>query len=236
MQALRGLMSRRAKFVLLCLSVTFAAGFAFDHTALIAQRGRGTGSSAGESAGPFGALRWRSIGPNRGGRSIAVAGSAARPLEYYFGATGGGLWKSVDGGTTWRPVTDGQITSSSVGAVAVAASNPDVVYIGTGESEIRGNIAPGDGVYKTTDGGKTWTHIGLVETQNVSKIRVHPSNPDIVFVAAFGHHAAPNNERGIFRSKDGGKTWEQVLFRDPKTGGIEINFDPNNPQVLYASL
>src|SRR5438067_514071 len=225
-------MSRQAKCVWLCL----ALGIALTDPAAIAQRGRVAGSSTSDSAGPFGALRWRNIGPARGGRSIAVAGSAARPLEYYFGATGGGLWKSVDGGTTWRPVTDGQITSSSVGAVAVAASNPDVVYIGTGESEIRGNIAPGDGVYKTTDGGKTWTHIGLVETQNVSKIRVHPSNPDIVFVAAFGHHAAPNNERGIFRSKDGGKTWEQVLFRDPKTGGIEINFDPNNPQVLYASL
>src|SRR5438094_4163304 len=198
------LMSRLAKSVWLCLALLFAGALLVDPPAA-AQRGRGAGSSAADSAGPFGALRWRNIGPNRGGRSIAVSGSVARPLEYYFGATGGGLWKSVDGGTTWRPVTDGQITSSSVGAVAVAASNPDVVYIGTGESEIRGNIAPGDGVYKTTDGGKTWTHIGLVETQNVSKIRVHPSNPDIVFVAAFGHHAAPNKERGIFRSKDGGK-------------------------------
>src|SRR5690349_19568009 len=145
----------------------------------------------------FRGMEWRTIGPNRGGRSIAVAGSAARPLEYYFGATGGGLWKSVDGGTTWRPVTDGQITTSSVGAVAVSPSNPDVVYIGTGESEIRGNIAPGDGVYKSTDAGKTWTHIGLVEAQNISKIRVHPTNPDVVFVAAFGHHAVPNPERGI---------------------------------------
>src|SRR5262249_6511917 len=151
---------------------------------------------------------------------IAVAGSAARPLEYYFGATGGGLWKSADGGTTWRPVTDGQITSSSVGAVAVAPSNPDVVYIGTGESEIRGNIEPGDGVYKTTDAGKTWTRAGLVEAQNISKIRVDPSNADLVYVAAFGHHAAPNPDRGIFRSKDGGKTWERILFRDPKTTGI----------------
>ena len=143
-------------------------------------------------SGPFGALRWRSIGPERGGRSIAVAGSTARPNEYYFGATGGGLWKTTDGGATWRPVTDGQITSSSVGAVAVAPSNPDIVYIGTGEADIRGNIAQGDGVYKSTDAGKTWTHIGLVDTQNISKIRVHPTNPDLVYVAAFGHHAAPN--------------------------------------------
>src|SRR5581483_4549450 len=115
------------------------------------------------------------------GRSIACAGSSSRPLEYYFGATGGGLWKTTDGGTTWRPVTDGQIHSSSVGAVAVAPSNPDVVYIGTGESEIRGNIIQGDGAYKSTDGGKTWTHIGLGETQVISKIRVHPSNPDLVY-------------------------------------------------------
>src|SRR5205823_2454830 len=115
-------------------------------------------------------------------------------------------------------------------------SNPDVVYIGTGESEIRGNIAPGDGVYKTTDGGKTWVHIGLGEAQNISKIRVHPTNPDIVFVAAFGHHAAPNPERGVFRSRDGGKTWEKVLFRDDKTGSIDLVIDPRNPQVIFASL
>jgi photosystem II stability/assembly factor-like uncharacterized protein len=200
-----------------------------------AQRG-GAGASVGDAAGPFGALRWRSLGPQRGGRSIAVAGSTQRPLEYYFGATGGGLWKSTDGGVTWQPVTDKQLTSSSVGAVAVAPSNPDVVYIGTGESEIRGNIAPGDGVYKTTDGGKTWTHIGLRDAQNISKIRVHPTNPDIAFAAAFGHHAAPNDERGIFRTTDGGKTWQKVLFRDAKTGGIEVVFDPNNPNVLYAAL
>jgi photosystem II stability/assembly factor-like uncharacterized protein len=185
---------------------------------------------------PFGALQWRSLGPARGGRSIAVAGSAARPNEYYFGATGGGLWKTTNGGATWSAVTDGQLTSASVGAVAVAPSNPDVVYIGMGESELRGNIAQGDGVYKSTDAGKTWTHIGLVETQVISKIRVHPTNPDVVFVAAFGHPAGPNAERGVFRSKDGGKNWDKVLARDDKTGAIELNFDPKNPQVLYAAL
>jgi photosystem II stability/assembly factor-like uncharacterized protein len=185
---------------------------------------------------PFGALHWRSIGPARGGRSIAATGSAARPNEYYFGATGGGLWKTINGGATWAAVTDGQLTSASVGAVAVSPSNPDIVYIGMGESELRGNIAQGDGVYKSTDAGKTWTHIGLVETQVISKIRIHPTNPDIVFVAALGHPAGPNPERGIFRTKDGGKTWEKVLFRDDKTGGIELNFDPKNPQVVYASL
>ena len=226
--------SRRSTFLFALLASASIAIVTLEPT-VFAQR-RGGGASIGESAGTFGPLRWRSIGPQRGGRSIAVAGSAQRPLEYYFGATGGGLWKTIDGGVTWQPVTDGKITSSSVGAVAVAPSNPDVVYIGTGESEIRGNIAPGDGVYKTTDAGKTWAHIGLEDAQNISKIRVNPTNPDIVFVAAFGHHAAPNEQRGIFRSKDGGKTWEKVLYRDPKTGGIEVVFDPNNPNVLYASL
>jgi photosystem II stability/assembly factor-like uncharacterized protein len=214
--------------------IVAVAGMLSVHPALHAQRG-GSGSPV-EEAGPFGALRWRSLGPLRGGRSIAVAGSAQRPLEYYFGATGGGLWKSIDGGVTWQPVTDKQIASSSVGAVAVAASNPDIVYIGTGESEIRGNIAPGDGVYKTSDGGKTWTHVGLQNAQNISKIRINPTNPDIAFVAAFGHHAAPNDERGIFRTTDGGKTWQKVLFRDARTAGIEVVFDPNNASVLYAAL
>src|SRR6185436_16515042 len=202
--------------------------------ALSAQRGGAGGNTA--DAGPFGALRWRSLGPARGGRSIAVAGSTSRPNEYYMGATGGGLWKTTDGGTTWKPVTDGLINYSSVGAVAVAPSNPDVVYIGTGEADIRGNIIQGGGAYKSTDGGKTWTHIGLTETQVIAKIRVHPSNPDLVYVAAFGHHAAPNAERGVYRSKDGGKTWEKILFRDNKTGANELIIDPNNPQVIYAAL
>ncbi len=190
----------------------------------------------GAQAGPFGVLKWRSLGPLRGGRSIAAEGSVARPYEYYFGATGGGLWKTTDGGTTWKPVTDGQINSSSVGAVAIAPSNPDVVYIGMGESDIRGNIAQGDGVYKTTDGGKTWKHMGLEDTLAVSKIRVHPKNPDLVYVAALGHPAGPNDERGVFRSKDGGATWQKILFRDNRTGAIELILDPNNPDVIYTSL
>jgi len=194
------------------------------------------GPAQQEAAGPFGALRWRSIGPPRGGRSIASTGIASRPNEYYMGATGGGLWKTTDGGITWRAVTDGQIHSSSVGAVAVAPSNPDVVYIGTGEADIRGNIIQGDGAYKSTDAGKTWTHIGLAETQVIAKIRVHPTNPDLVYVAAFGHHAAPNPDRGVYRSKDGGKTWEKILFRDNKTGANELIIDPNNPQVIYVAM
>jgi photosystem II stability/assembly factor-like uncharacterized protein len=203
-------------------------------TIAIAQRGGGAVQPA--SAGPFGALRWRSLGPPRGGRSIAVAGSNVRPSEYYMGATGGGLWKTTDGGTSWKPMTDGLINHSSIGAVAVAASNPDVVYIGTGEADIRGNIIQGGGAYKSTDGGKTWAHIGLADTQVIAKIRVHPTNPDLVYVAAFGHHAAPNPDRGVYRSKDGGKTWDKILFRDNKTGANELIIDPNNPQVVYAAL
>ena len=138
----------------------------------------------------FTALEWRNIGPLRGGRSIAAAGSARRPLEYFFGATGGGLWKTTDGGSSWTPVTDGQIKSSSVGAVAVSESNPDVVFIGMGESCIRGNIQPGDGVYKSTDAGKTWTHVGFSESDAISKIRIHPTNPDIVYSLRYASHIA----------------------------------------------
>lgn len=184
----------------------------------------------------FDALEWRSIGPARGGRSTAVAGSAARPFEYYFGATGGGLWKSTDGGTNWRPVTDGQINSASVGAVQVCEANPDIVYIGTGETELRGNIQQGDGVYKTTDGGKTWRHIGLKETQNISRIRIHPTDCNHVWVAAFGVHSAPNEERGVFKSRNGGETWEKVLYRDARSGAVDLTIDANNPAVMYATL
>jgi photosystem II stability/assembly factor-like uncharacterized protein len=193
-------------------------------------------SSPGYDPTLFSSLRWRNIGPNRGGRSIAAAGVVKRPLEYYFGAVGGGLWKTTDGGTNWNAVTDGQIHSSSVGAVAVSESNPDVVYIGMGESCIRGNIMQGDGVYKSGDAGKTWTHVGLGDTQAISRIRIHPSNPDIVYVAAFGHPAGPNDERGIFRSKDGGKTWAKILFRNNRTGAIDLAMDRKDPNVLYAAM
>ena len=184
----------------------------------------------------FSGLHWRSIGPNRGGRSQAVAGSDSRPLEYYFGATGGGLWKTTDGGQTWRAVSDKFFKTSSVGAVAVAPSNADIVYVGMGETELRGNIIQGDGVYKSTDGGKTWTHVGLERTQTVARVRVHPTNPDVVFVAALGDPYGPNPERGVFKSKDGGKSWDRVLFRNDKTGAVDLALDPKNPDVLYAAL
>jgi photosystem II stability/assembly factor-like uncharacterized protein len=184
----------------------------------------------------YSGLRWQSLGPNRGGRSIAVAGSDARPLEYYFGATGGGLWKTTDAGQTWGPVTDGKITSASIGAVQVCEADPDIVYIGGGETQIRGNIQQGDGVYKSTDGGDTWRHIGLEEAQNIARIRVHPTDCNTVWVAAFGYHSMPNPERGIFKSTNGGETWRKVLYRDERTGGVDLSVDPNNPAVMYAAL
>jgi len=184
----------------------------------------------------YGALRWQNVGPDRGGRSQAVAGSDARPLEYYFGATGGGLWKTTDAGQTWAPVTDGQIGSSSVGAVQVCEADPDVVYVGMGETELRGNIMQGDGVYKSTDGGKTWRHVGLAATQAVARIRIHPTDCNTAWVAAFGVHSAPSAERGVFKTTNGGETWRKVLYRNDRTGAIDLSVDPGNPAVMYAAL
>jgi photosystem II stability/assembly factor-like uncharacterized protein len=181
-------------------------------------------------------MSWRNIGPNRGGRSLGIAGSSVRKLEYYFGAVGGGLWKTTDGGLNWKPVTDGQLTSSSVGAVAVSESNPDIVYIGTGETEFRGNIMQGDGVYKSTDAGKTWKNIGLKNTQSISRVRVHPTNPDIVYVSALGHAFGPNEERGVFKTTDGGKTWNKVLYVNEKAGAEDLVIDQQNPEIIYASI
>src|SRR5215204_1271907 len=181
-------------------------------------------------------LRWRSVGPDRGGRSIAVSGVKGRPGEAYFGAVGGGLWKTTDAGESWMPVTDGQVKSSSVGAVAVSESNPDIIFIGMGESCIRGNIMPGDGVYKSTNAGKTWAHVGFADSQAISKIRIHPTNPAIVYVASFGKYGAASDERGVFKSTDGGKTWKKTLFRNDKTGAIDIAIDRKTPNVMFAAL
>ena len=181
-------------------------------------------------------LAWRSIGPDRGGRSIAVAGHSDRPFEYYFGATGGGLFKTTDGGASWLPVTDGQIGSASVGAVTVAESNPDIVYIGMGEVQLRANVLQGDGVYRSDDGGRSWRHLGLENTQAIGRIRVHPTDPDRAYVAALGHPFGPNPDRGVFRTTDGGRTWEKVLFRNDRTGAVDLVMDPRDPDVLYATL
>lgn len=184
----------------------------------------------------FDSLKFRNVGPNRGGRSLAIAGSSQRRNEYYFGATGGGLWKTTDGGETWKPVTDGQIKSSSVGAVAIAVSNPDIIYIGMGESEFRGNIMQGDGVYKSTDAGKTWKHMGLIETQTISRIRIHPSNPDIVYAAALGHPFDKDENRGVYKSTDGGKSWKKILYKGDQAGAQDLILDPKDPNTIYASI
>ncbi|HUP88191.1 MAG TPA: hypothetical protein VM100_02505, partial [Longimicrobiales bacterium] len=184
----------------------------------------------------YGGLTFRNVGPNRGGRSQAVGGSASRPNEYYFGATGGGVWKTTDGGTTWRAVTDRDLKSSSVGAIGVCEANPDVVYVGMGETELRGNIMQGDGVYKTTNGGTAWTHSGLEESHAIARIRVHPTNCDIAYAAVLGHTYGPHDQRGVFKTVDGGKTWTRVLFKDNRTGAVDLAMDPSNPNVLYAGL
>ncbi len=182
------------------------------------------------------AMKWRSIGPYRGGRVTAVAGISGLPHTYYFGATGGGVWTSEDGGMDWKCVSDGFFKTGSVGAIAVSEWDPNVVYVGMGEAPIRGNVSHGDGMYKSTDAGKTWTHIGLADTSQISRVRIHPRDPDLVYVAALGHVYGPNDERGVFRSKDGGKTWEKVLFRNDKAGAIDLVLDPFNPRILYAAI
>jgi photosystem II stability/assembly factor-like uncharacterized protein len=220
-------------------------------TALFAQRGaaaRARGPVVPVSSAPMMSavdssaiqgMRWREIGPFRGGRSVAVAGSASRPLEYWMGTTGGGVFKTTDAGMTWRPVTD-RYFGGTIGAIGVAESNPDIVYVGGGETPIRGNTAPGDGLWKTTDGGRTWTKLPLPggDRTHIARVRVHPTNPDIVWLGSLGRVFSRNPERGVFKSTDGGKTWRHVLRRagNDSTGVTDLVVDPNDPNVLYAGL
>jgi photosystem II stability/assembly factor-like uncharacterized protein len=183
----------------------------------------------------YAGLKWRLVGPFRGGRVITVAGVLSQPNTYYFGAVAGGVWKTMDGGNTWDPLFEKQAVSS-IGAIAVSDSDPNVIYAGTGEACIRGNISHGDGVYKSTDAGKTWANVGLRDTRHIGDVIIHPTDPNTVYVAALGHAYGPNTERGVFRTRDGGKTWEKVLYLDDRTGAIEIVFDPKNPHVLFAAM
>ena len=166
----------------------------------------------------YGGMKWRLVGPFRGGRVLTVAGVPSEPNTYYFGAVAGGVWKTTDGGNTWDPLFDKQ-GISSIGSIAISDSDPNVVFAGSGEACIRGNISFGDGVYKSTDQGKTWTNVGLKDTRHIGAVIIHPTNPDVVFIAALGHAYGPNTERGVFRTRDGGKTWEKVLYIDDHTGG-----------------
>ena len=183
----------------------------------------------------FKGMKYRVVGPFRGGRSLTAAGIPGDPTTYYFGATGGGVWKSTDGALTWSSVFDKEGTSS-IGSVAVANSDPNIIYVGTGEACIRGNISHGDGVYKSLDGGKTWKNVGLHDSRAIGKVIINPANPDIAFVAALGHPFGPNTERGVFRTLDGGKTWDRVLYKDEYTGAVDLAFDPRNANIVFATL
>src|SRR2546428_3002979 len=193
-------------------------------------------AGGGTVANFFDRLEWRCAGPYRGGRVGAVAGDPRERNTFYFGSTGGGVWKTDDAGHYWQNVSDGFFKRASVGAIAVSQADPNVVYAGMGESCIRGNVSHGDGIYRSTDAGKSWTHLGLERTRNISKVRVHPEDPDTVYVAALGHAHGPNPERGVYRSRDGGKTWKRVLSRGERAGASDISLDPNNPRIMYAAF
>ena len=194
--------------------------------------------TSGQGVNPalLNSLQWRLVGPFRGGRCVAVAGHPTQTQTFYMGTTGGGVWKTTDGALSWQNTSDGFFKRASVGALAISQSDPNVIYVGMGESTIRGNVSHGDGVYKSVDGGETWTHCGLAETRNIGEVKIHPTNPDLVYVAALGHAHGPNTERGVYRSKDGGQTWEQVLKRDENAGAVDLSLDPHNPRVIYVSL
>jgi photosystem II stability/assembly factor-like uncharacterized protein len=186
--------------------------------------------------GKLDALKWRCIGPARGGRVVAVGGDPVDPMVFYFGACAGGIWKTIDGGIYWRCISDGFLGSAAIGAIAVSRSDRSVIYAGTGETEIRLDVSYGDGIYRSTDAGRTWSHMGLRETKHIGRICIHPTNPDIVYVAVLGDIFGPHEERGVFRTCNGGKSWDKVLYRDADTGSIDISMDPNNPRILFAGF
>ena len=207
-----------------------------NQAATAAQSANGTDEDKDKKEDPtFKGMKYRLIGPFRGGRSLTATGIPGDPTTYYFGGTGGGVWKSTDGAFTWSSVFDKEGTSA-IGSVAVSVSDPNTIYVGTGEACLRGNISHGDGVYKSVDGGKTWKNVGLHDSRAIGKVLVNPRNPDIAYVAALGHPFGANPERGVFRTTDGGRTWEKVLYKDENTGAVDLAFDPKNPNIIFASL
>jgi photosystem II stability/assembly factor-like uncharacterized protein len=215
-------------FVRIVVILALTASFAPDLFRVLAQSG-------GVDPSLYSGLRWRMIGPFRGGRVNGVSGVPGQPNVFYMGSVGGGVWKTTNAGRTWLPIFDSQ-PIASIGAIAVAPSSPDVVYVGTGEADMRSQISYGNGMYKSTDAGKTWTHIGLEPTRQIGKVIVDPRDPNVVFVAALGHVYGANPDRGVYRSRDGGATWQKVLFKSNDVGAIDLAFDPGDPQTIYASL
>src|SRR6516164_5285108 len=195
------------------------------------------GSAMAQHASPgvFADLSWRMVGPMRGGRTRAVAGVAAQPGVFYIGAVNGGVWKTDDGGRTWQPIFEGQPTQS-IGAIAVAPSDPNILYVASGEGLLRPDLSVGNGIYRSRDGGRSWSHLGLAEGQQIADLAVDPRDPSRLFAAVLGHPYGPNPERGIYRSLDAGATWQRVLFKDADTGGSTVAIDPAHPEIVYAGL
>ncbi|MCK4300149.1 MAG: hypothetical protein KAX80_11480, partial [Planctomycetes bacterium] len=193
-----------------------------------------TGPSATVDPALFNGLAYRLVGPSRGGRSTTVTGVPSRPRTFYMGVASGGLFRTTDGGETWVPITDGKVPVGSTGSVAVADSDPDVIYLGTGSDGLRSNVSTGRGVYRSTDGGETWQFAGLYGVGQIGGVRIHPTDPDIVWVAANGDAFKPNSRRGVFKTTDGGRSWRQVLAVSDSTGAMDVELQPGNPDVVYA--
>src|SRR5438046_7254258 len=217
----------------LLLTAGMLVGLAAATTTLPARQPGG--AAAVSHANLFSEMRWRPIGPARAGRTKALAGVASQPFTFYIGMVNGGVWKTTNAGRTWTPIFDDQPTGS-IGSIAVAPSDPNILYVGSGEGLPRPDLAVGDGIYKSTDAGATWTHLGLRDAQQIPKIAIDPKNPNRLFVAALGHPYGPNEERGIFRSTNGGQSFERVLFKDANTGGKDVDIDPSTPDIVYATM
>ena len=182
----------------------------------------------------YSGLKWRNVGPFRGGRSAAVCGVSGKPLLFYMGSTGGGVWRTQDGGSSWENISDG-FFGGSIGAVAVSESDNNVIYVGGGEETLRGNVSSGQGMWKSVDAGDSWTYMGLPNSKHISRIRIHPTNPDIVYAAVLGDLYKSSSDRGVYRSLDGGKSWDKILFSNADAGAVDLLLDPTNPRILYAS-
>ena len=182
----------------------------------------------------YSAVKWRNIGPFRGGRSAAVTGVSSDPTLFYMGTTGGGVWKTENGGSSWKNISDGYF-GGSIGAVEVNASDPNVIYVGEGEVTVRGNVSSGNGMWRSTDAGESWTYLGLENSRHIPRVRTHPNDPDLVYVAVLGDLYKSSEDRGLYRSNDGGKNWEKILYANEDAGVVDLIIDPNNPRIIYAS-